>query len=151
MKLKHPVEGLNCDQCAFVADSSVLLKTHKDTTHEGITHPCNFCNYVGPNKALLHMHRMRSHSEQYLQCTDCDFRADNFLRLKAHRAEVHNNDAVTSMDTEDIKDVKTFRNLRDVELVPVTSYEKRNKDETKQDGSDRFAKSYPNIKFLKMT
>jgi len=151
MKLKHPVEGLNCDQCAFIADSSVLLKTHKDTTHEGITHPCNFCNYVGPNKALLHMHRMRSHSEQYLQCTDCDFRADNFLRLKAHRAEVHNNDAVTPMETEDIKDVKTFRNLRDVELVPVTSYEKRNKDETKQDGSDRFAKSYPNIKFLKMT
>jgi len=56
--MKHP-----CDQCDFKAASSINLRNHVKTVHEGIKYYCDICDFRSARVSRLNKHIKTEHTQ----------------------------------------------------------------------------------------
>ena len=72
----------NCDECDFGSHSTVNLRMHIESKHEGVIHRCKDCNYKTQNERELTRHRKTIH-EKY-KCEFCNFDTIKYCELMEH-------------------------------------------------------------------
>lgn len=87
----HEGVRFNCDLCDAFFTRKESLKTHIRSKHEGIKYPCDLCEYKATEKGALKKHKLSQHSLLNLQfpCQFCDFGAKTQKQHKLHMTIKH--------------------------------------------------------------
>ena len=87
----HEGVRFNCDLCDAFFTRKESLKTHIRSKHEGIKYPCDLCEYKATEKGALKKHKLSQHSLLNLQfpCQLCDFGAKTQKQHKLHMTIKH--------------------------------------------------------------
>ena len=81
-------DSYDCEQCKSVFKTSLGLRKHNRSNHQGLQHFCNQCDFQTTLKASLYGHRNKKHGAQY-SCPNCDFQSTRKDHLKKHQESVH--------------------------------------------------------------
>ena len=88
--IKNNVAGLySCEYCEKQVGTSLGLKRHVESIHEGIRYSCNKCDYEASNKSHLTKHTQSIHERITYPCLQCNYKATEKGSLKRHSKTKH--------------------------------------------------------------
>ena len=92
-RIHDEANWFQCEFCSYRTPSNGNLKTHTESQHMGIRHPCSECDYIGYLKSDLKKHTMAVHlgTAPIYRCDYCDFNHMDHCRVKKHQLEKHSN------------------------------------------------------------
>ena len=76
-------------KCEFASARPEVLKSHKETRHNGLIFPCDQCDFVTTRQDKLKRHTRTKHEGLRYPCDECDFVSTRLDRLKRHKEATH--------------------------------------------------------------
>ena len=67
-----PLVRYPCDECDYVATQSRIMKSHKESKHEGVRYLCDKCDFVATHRASLKIHKESKHERVRYSCDKCE-------------------------------------------------------------------------------